>query len=477
MSQALIVEEVELWDIYARISDDPGNDELGVKRQVREATAKIEGRGGRVHAVHIDNNTSAWKRVRNADGTYSKVPSPRPAWEATQRDIQSGAARNIMSREPSRLWRHWADLIPVCDFIETTGVNVETLYGGRLDVSNAGDRAKTRMFGVMSALESEIKSERLQSKMLELAEDGKFAGGARPFGFEADGIKPRPTEQAVIRAWAEGLIAGKSLRDLERETTLKSPRGNAWTFATIGQLLTSPRIAGLRQHQGEVIGRAVWAPIIDRELWDRVQAILSDPSRKHRAPVRSLLTDFAYARKDGKLYRMRGGRATNGTREPDGAYRRIYEAKPGGSVDALKLEEAVELAVLDRTDRTAFIKPSGNAKPVDTSAVEEAQAALDLIKARRESGELDLEDYLDLIPEYRQALKDAQAAVRESTPKALPPQAFAWLGKPGALRQYWPDMTPEERREALSYVLDRVEVESAPGKRFSADRLKFRFKA
>ena len=322
------------------------------------------------------------------------------------------------------------------------------------------------------------------SKMLELAEDGKFGGGPRPFGFEPDGIEPRHDEQAIIRGWAEGLIAGKSLRDLERETTVRTPRGKTWTFATIAQLLTSPRIAGLRQHQGEVIGKADWEPVIDRALWDQVQAILSDPNRKHRAPVRSLLTDFAYVRKGKDLIRMRGGRKA-GPKGSERDYQRTYEAKPGGSIDALKLEEAVEIAVLDATDKTAFVKPAGQAKPVDTSAVEQAQANLDKIKVLRESGELDLDGYLELRPELVRKLKEAQAAAREAAPKVLPPQAFLWLGKPGALRQYWtatdedgkPVMSFEDRREALSYVLERVEVEPAPGARSIADRLSFIFKA
>ena len=479
--QALGVEEVELWDIYARISNDPGNDELGVKRQVKEATERIESRGGRVHAVHIDNDTSAWKRVKNPDGTFTNVPSPRPEWEALQRDVQAGLVRNIMAKEPSRYWRHWADLVPVCDFIETSGVRAESIVSGHLDLTNAGDRAKTRMFGVMSALESEIKSERLQSKMLELAETGAYSGGVRPFGFEPDGIKPRKDEQAVIRAWAEGLVAGKSLRDLERETTVRTPRGKAWTFATIGQLLTSPRIAGLRQHRGEVIGKAQWAPVIEQKLWEQVRDILTDPARKHRPRVKSLLTDFLYAvklDKNGKVverHRMRGGRKL-GPKGSERDSRRIYEAKPGGSCDAAKVEEAVEIAVLDATDRTAFIKPTGRLKPVDTSAVEEAQAALDLLSEQRKSGKLDLEGYLELRPEYVQRLKDAQAAVKAAAPTAPPPQAFAWLAKPGALRKYWPDMTFDEKREALSYVLERVELAPAVGKAFSSDRLTFRFK-
>ena len=49
------------------------------------------------------------------------------------------------------------------------------------------------------------------------------------------------------------------------------------------QILTKPRIAGLRQHKTEDRhGEAVWDPIIDRPTWDQLRSILLQPS--HRTP-------------------------------------------------------------------------------------------------------------------------------------------------------------------------------------------------
>jgi hypothetical protein len=61
-------------------------------------------------------------------------------------------------------------------------------------------------------------------------------------------------------------------------------------------MLQSPRIAGLRQHRGEVVGEAVWPAIVPRSNWETVLAILSDPSRRARRAPRSYLLTGGLAR-------------------------------------------------------------------------------------------------------------------------------------------------------------------------------------
>jgi hypothetical protein len=45
-------------------------------------------------------------------------------------------------------------------------------------------------------------------------------------------------------------------------------------------VLISPRIAGLREHNGEVVGTAVWPAIIDGATHDRLVGLLSNPERR-----------------------------------------------------------------------------------------------------------------------------------------------------------------------------------------------------
>jgi site-specific DNA recombinase len=70
---------------------------------------------------------------------------------------------------------------------------------------------------------------------------------------------------------------------------VKTSTGASWSTTALRTFLTSPRIAGLRSHQGQVVGPAVWAPILDETTWKRVTAILTDPARKRKRAVRSYL--------------------------------------------------------------------------------------------------------------------------------------------------------------------------------------------
>src|SRR4249919_4039398 len=48
----------------------------------------------------------------------------------------------------------------------------------------------------------------------------------------------------------------------------------------IRRVLMSPRIAGLKDHRGEIVGKATWPAIIDRTTHDRLVGLLGDESRR-----------------------------------------------------------------------------------------------------------------------------------------------------------------------------------------------------
>jgi len=79
--------------------------------------------------------------------------------------------------------------------------------------------------------------------------------------------------------------------------------GKEWRTVTVRNLLKSPRIAGLREHQGQVIGKAVWAPIISEADHASIVALVTDPSRRtNRAARRYLLSGLCrYSRCGSKM--------------------------------------------------------------------------------------------------------------------------------------------------------------------------------
>jgi site-specific DNA recombinase len=452
---------------YLRISDDKRNDASGVARQKRLCIKRAAELGWTIVAFYIDNDTSAYK------GSVK-----RPEYERMLFDLSTGTAQAILTFGSDRLTRRFRDLVDLTDFLDTYKIAVQTITGGEIDLTSAGGRMKARMLGTVAAYESELRSERVKAKMLELAEQGLFSGGARPFGYESNGIDVREDEARYVRDWAIDILDGKTLRavaDSANAAGIKTANGKQWGGTTVRQVLTAPRVAGLRQHQGQVIGDAAWDGLLDYGTWLNVQAILTDPSRKHKQAVKYLLTGFLFG-PDGSI--LRGGPASNA----NGSTRRVYQTrggKPNVKIDAAIIEEAVELAVLDATDKTAFIKPRGKRVEVDTSAVDAAQAELDLIYAAKDAGELPLADFLKLIPEYRAKLDAAKAEVEDAAPVAgPPPKLYQWLAKRGALRRAWEadELDFADKREVLAYVLDRVEVGPAGGRKFEPERLQWSFK-
>jgi recombinase len=44
-------------------------------------------------------------------------------------------------------------------------------------------------------------------------------------------------------------------------------------------MLRNPRYAGLRYHQGEYVGEAVWPAIVSADTWRALTSIINDPAR------------------------------------------------------------------------------------------------------------------------------------------------------------------------------------------------------
>ncbi len=109
------------------------------------------------------------------------------------------------------------------------------------------------------------------------ANEGRPHGGSnRPFGYEADKVTVRESEAAIIRIIVARFLAGESLRSMAmwlESAGVQTVRGRPWKTPTLATMLTSGRIAGLREHHGVVVAKAVWDPIISESERDLVLAM------------------------------------------------------------------------------------------------------------------------------------------------------------------------------------------------------------
>lgn len=151
------------------------------------------------------------------------------------------------------------------------------------------------MLGAIAAHKSATKSRRVLRKMEQVAAAGLPHGGSnRPFGYEDDKVTVRADEATTVRTLVARFLAGWSLRSLARwlnHEAIPTVQGKGWRTPTLQAMLASGRIAGLRDHRGIVVGRAVWAPLITEDEHRRILAFMAaNKVSGRRTPQRYLLT-------------------------------------------------------------------------------------------------------------------------------------------------------------------------------------------
>lgn len=257
--------------IYCRISQVRDHEALGVGRQEADCRAVVERYGWELVDVYIDNDVSAYARRQ------------RPSYERMLADVSRGAVDAVVVYHADRLHRKPAELEEFVQIMTRAGAVVRFVRSD-VDISTGDGLMMLRIMGAVAANESATKSRRIARKRQEEAEQGKpFTGGnRRPFGFEEDRITHRLDEAEVIRDLAARYLAGESLRSLCTwldDQGVETVTGSGWRTPSLGDMLRSGRIAGLRVHKGQVIGPGQWEPIITPE--QREQIIARMEARKY----------------------------------------------------------------------------------------------------------------------------------------------------------------------------------------------------
>jgi DNA invertase Pin-like site-specific DNA recombinase len=462
--------------IYVRISSDPSGRQLGVRRQEKDCQALAERKGWSLARIFADDDVSAY------------VPGRRPAYAELLEAIERAEVDAVVVWDLDRLHRHPAELerfFAVCD---EAGVTNLASVAGDVDLASNDGRLMARIMGAVGKKESDDKSRRLRRKHLELAERGLAHGGLRPYGYayhrNGDGTElvVVPKEAEVVREAAARVLAGQSLRavtiDLNRRG-VRGTKGQPFGTQALRRVLLAPRIAGLREHQGEVLGDAVWEPILERGTWERLRALLEDPARRQSRPARRyLLAGFVRCgvcggRMKSHPSRRRGYAYACSTVPGKVGCGRISIA--GAALDDLVAEAL--FAALDSPDLAdALQSEADDAQTSDVVAeLTAAEAKLEELAAAWATDEITRAEWLAA----RRALEARAATARASLAKATGSHALEpWAARPGALRRAWSELDLDKRRALLGAVLERVVVDPVrqPGRGFDAERVSLQWR-
>ena len=444
--------------IYARISSDAEGTGLGVARQLEDCRKLAADRGWPVGAEYVDNDVSAFSG------------KPRRQYARMLADLASGDRDAVIVYNLDRLHRRPVELEEFVTLCESVGVRDVATVTADIDLGNDDGLFMARIFAAFAAKESGRKSARIRRKMLANAQAGLPHGSARPFGYEADKITVRESEAAVIRQMVDRYLAGQSLRSLTiwlNETGIAPSVARSWQTTAVRQVLSSGRIAGLREHRGEVIGAAVWPAIITPAQRDRVLARMAARSvTKTRSARTYLLSGMLRCGRCGnRLYsQARHSNPENRTRR----YVCLKGPDHGGcgrlTVVAAPVEELLAEAVLARLDSPQLADVLAGKASVDADVtalaaqVDADQERLDELAGLYADGAITAREWIAA----RDPITDRITAARRDIATATDTTAvFELAGTGSALRSGWDGLDLGRQQAIVKAVLDHAVI--APG--------------
>lgn len=445
--------------VYARISSDVTGEQLGVARQVEDCRRLAASRGWLVAEEYIDNDVSAYKA------------RTRPAYERMLADLADGLRDAVVVYNLDRLTRKPIELEEFTALCERAGVTQVATVTSDFDLGNDDGLFMARITAAVAAKESGRKSERLRRKHQQLAEQGRPNGGhRRPYGYQADRLTVVESEAEVIRDLVARYLAGESLRSLTawlNAEGIPPVGGDEWRSPTLRLMLASGRIAGLREHRGQVVGPAVWPAIITVEQRRQVLArMASGAASGRRTPRRYLLSGL-----------LRCGRCGNRLYSAARGDRRRYVCMSGPdhggcgrlTVVAEPVEELIAAAVLFRLDTPEFADAlAGRAAEDERHAALVGELQAD--RAQREelarmwsAREISSEEWRAAREPIDKRIRDAERRLERSSPA---PALAGWVGNASELGDRWSALSLDRQAAIVAAILDHAVIAPAgPGAR------------
>jgi hypothetical protein len=226
----------------------------------------------------------------------------------------------------------------------------------------------------------------------------------------------------------------------------------------------SPRIAGLKEHRGEIVGEATWPAIIDRATHDRLVGLLGDESRRpanYGRPRVHPLAGLVYCGSCGgrlvSYLQPRQGRGYGCRKDenPDCEARVRIAAEPleiyieGHVIDQWRNPEAIKIAQFDDERMARIREITDEMRPLQEQKNEALRMKL--------RGEVDAKTFREVTAEideaHEQLAREQKRLASEAAMPELPDPSLAWE-----------DLSAVDRRAVTEMLVDKIIIGRHPSK-------------
>ncbi|MFJ4623077.1 recombinase family protein [Streptomyces sp. NPDC088812] len=462
----------------------------GIGRQEEDGRALAAQLGWKIVKVIPEDDTSAFKRrkIKLPDGSIA-LRTVRPGFRAALDGLAAGEFDGLIADDLDRVARDPRDLEDLIDVVESRRprIPVQSVTGS-LRLNNDADVTMARVMVAVANKSSRDTARRVARKHEELAAEGKPGGGGfRGYGYsteheivEEEAEILREIGDRILGEWDGWTPEQRAKIDLENGESLHSiaadlqhrkvptAMGVKWSGRSVGSIISKASVAGLRAHKGEVVGKAVWKPIIQPEKWERI---------RERLAMRAGGTDLALQRwLNGALKCSRCGRLLEGG-HGNGGPRYWCATHRGGcgkmAVKASFVEDEVERQVLELLGKPRILEQLRTAADTEVSDEARAELAADEAQMKELAGayarrEVTFAEYKEARSIIEKRIKESRALLVSRAPRVLR-KLLA-----GDVEAGWRALAPADKREVLLSLMPGYEVlphERSWGNKFNPARL------
>ena len=291
--------------IYVRRSTDDEHQLYSIEAQDTRLDAYIGSQPG-------------WRLVARFPDDASGASTERDGLQRALAAARAGLIDVLLVYRVDRFSRNLRDMVMLLDELDAAGVVFRSATEP-FDTSTPMGRMLVQMLGMFAQFERDTIIDRVIAGMERKAAKGKWKGGKRPFGYQAD--KTTHTlivdeHEAVIVRLIFGLytrdrLGSRAIATILNDRGHRTSSGGKWSGYQVIRALNN------RVYLGELTFRNITTtgthdPVIDPKTWAQAQAILGTrgESHAHRAASASdyMLTGRLRCPKCGKA--MIGTRAT-----------------------------------------------------------------------------------------------------------------------------------------------------------------------
>lgn len=453
---------------YYRMSSDKQETSIADQRSAVQDYANEK--GYQIIREYQDAGVSGWKSEE------------RKQFQRMIDDAQHGQFQAVLCWDIDRFSR-----FPVLEanhyfyLLDSAGVHLSTVAQGRLDFDSIGGllQASVTQFGKSEYCRDLARN--TSRGLRKRREAGKWVGGV-PLGYRCDDgvlVHGPPEELALVRRIFGTRAKGYGIHTIAKklnEEGLLTSYSKPWSYSAVDRILRNETFIGntvVKESRARFCcsmepgarAEGTHEPIIDCDLWEKVQAMTSRPRKSHdrqgtrSSPLAGLLFCGSCG---GPMYQTTphpnnryfvcstahkargcGKNTINADKLEDAIYTKLRKTLLADSLE--KLTVAIQ-RILDRRP-----KPDDNSKQISKLDRQIERAASRLLTVN-DSLVPDLEKQLLALKQQRESLA-APKAPQASLPSAEKIAAQVW-----ELERVIREASPPEARNVLQQIIDRVEL-------------------